>query len=159
MPAATPPAKPRGGEVAAPDLQQSANLLSRINVIWVVQSPHEKYFACAVGQITSTSFSHPVPQEGRWPSSRTLGRDAVDAIASCAPMAVAGRIPMDFRERSAGAQTNGAEADGKTVWSWHPLLMSSLRRRVGPTGLGRFLNPQMTVARRIRRRGERAISR
>ena len=84
MPAATPPAKPRGGEVAAPDLQQSANLLSRINVIWVVQSPHEKYFACAVGQITSTSFSHPVSQEGRWPSSRTLGRDAVDAAASSA---------------------------------------------------------------------------
>ena len=25
---------------------------------------------------------HPVPKEGRWPSSRTLGRDAVDAAAS-----------------------------------------------------------------------------
>jgi hypothetical protein len=25
--------------------------------------------------------SHPVPHEGRWPSSRTLGRDAVDAAA------------------------------------------------------------------------------
>ncbi len=25
---------------------------------------------------------HPVPREGRWPSSRTLGRDAVDAAAS-----------------------------------------------------------------------------
>jgi len=24
---------------------------------------------------------------------------------------------MDFRERCAGAQTNEAEADGKTVWS------------------------------------------
>jgi hypothetical protein len=35
-----------------------------------------------VGQITSTSFSHSVPREGRWPSSRTLGRDAVDAAAS-----------------------------------------------------------------------------
>jgi len=52
---------------------------------------------------------------------------------------VAGRGPMDFCERTAGAPTNGAEADGKTVWSWHPLLMSSLRRRVGPTGLGQTL--------------------
>jgi hypothetical protein len=25
-------------------------------------------------------------------------------------------------------------ADGEVVWSWHPLLMPSLRRRVGPTG-------------------------
>ena len=40
-----------------------------------------------------------------------------------------------FRERSAGAQTNGAVAYGKTVWFWHPLLVSSRRRRVGPTGL------------------------
>ena len=32
-------------------------------------------------------------------------------------------------------QTNGAEADGKAVWSWHPLLVLNLRRQVGPTGL------------------------
>src|SRR5205085_6048266 len=50
-------------------------------------------------------------RHGRWV------RDAVDAAASRAPMAVAGRVPMDFRERCAGAQTNEAEADGKTVWS------------------------------------------
>jgi len=64
-------------------------------------------------------------------------RDAVDAIASRAPMAVAGRA--EPRERCAGAQTSGAEADGKTVWSWHPLLMSSLRRSVGPTGFRQSL--------------------
>ena len=28
-----------------------------------------------------------------------------------------------------GMQTNGAEAYGKTVWSWHPLLVSSCRWR------------------------------
>src|SRR6266478_3882794 len=50
-------------------------------------------------------------------------------------------------------------ADGKAVWFWHPLLVLNLRRRVGPTGLGQTFNPQMTVARRIRRRGERGISR
>jgi len=72
-------------------------------------------------------------------------------------MAVAGRA--EPRERCAGVQTSGANADGKTVWSWHPLLMSSLRRRVGPNRARTSLNPQMTVTRRIRRRGERAISR
>jgi hypothetical protein len=25
-------------------------------------------------------------------------------------------------------------ADGKAVWSWHPLLVLNLRRQVGPTG-------------------------
>src|SRR6266478_700656 len=50
-------------------------------------------------------------------------------------------------------------ADGKAVWFWHPLLVLNLRRRVGPTGLGQTFNPQMTVARRIRRRGEHGISR
>jgi hypothetical protein len=37
----------------------------------------------------------PVPKEGRWPSSRTLGPDAVDAAALL---------------------TNGANADGEVVW-------------------------------------------
>jgi hypothetical protein len=31
-------------------------------------------------------ISHPVPREGRWPSSRTLGWDAVDAAAPGAQM-------------------------------------------------------------------------
>ena len=82
-------------------------------------------------------------------------RDAVDAIASRAPMAVAGRVPDGFRERCAGAQTSGANADGKTVWSWHPLLMSSLRRSVGPTGRGHVAHSPTTVTRRIRHRGAR----
>jgi hypothetical protein len=47
----------------------------------------------------------------------------------------------------------------KTVWSWHPLLVSSRRRHVGPTGRGHAVNSPMTVTRRIRRRGERGISR
>jgi len=35
-------------------MRVNGNLLNRINVIWVVQSPSKKYFACAVGQINST---------------------------------------------------------------------------------------------------------
>src|SRR3984893_17291726 len=42
---------------------------------------------------------HPVPHEGRRPSSRTLGWDAVDAD-----------VPM----------TNGTEAYGEVVWSRRP---------------------------------------
>jgi hypothetical protein len=45
-------------------------------------------------------------------------------------------------------------AYGEVVWSWHPLLMSSRRRRVGPTGLKQTFNPSTTVTKGIRRRGE-----
>jgi hypothetical protein len=36
-----------------------------INVIWVVQSPREKFFPCAVGQIKSKTRAVPPRQEGR----------------------------------------------------------------------------------------------
>ena len=64
-----------------------------------VQPSRKKYFACPVGQITSTSFGHSVPREGRWPSSRTLGRDAVDAAASGARLVSQGEMNLvsDFR--------------------------------------------------------------
>jgi hypothetical protein len=45
------------------------------------------------------------------------------------------------------------------VWSWHPLLVSSRRRRASPTGFGHVVNSPATEARRIRLRGEYAISR
>jgi hypothetical protein len=35
-------------------------------------------------------------------------------------------------ERSNAAQTNDADVYGKTVWSWHPLLVSSWRRFCEP---------------------------
>jgi hypothetical protein len=54
------------------------------------------------------------PIEGRWPSSRTWGRDAVDAAASGVKRD-AGRASAC--ERSNGAPTNDAEAYGKVVWS------------------------------------------
>ena len=56
-------------------------------------------------------------------------------------------------------QTSDAEAYGKSVWSWRPLLASS-RRRCCELNRGRkTVNSPTTVTRRIRRRGERAISR
>jgi hypothetical protein len=55
------------------------------------------------------------PRKGRWPSSRTLGRDAVDAAASCARRdRRAGLLVSDLR----GVRTSGAEAYGEVVWSW-----------------------------------------
>jgi hypothetical protein len=56
-------------------------------------------------------------------------------------------------------QTNGADAYGKTVWSWHPLLVSSRRRCCEPNRARKTFNPLTTVTRRIRRRGEHGISR
>ena len=58
-----------------------------------------------------------------------------------------------------GAQTNGADAYGKTVWSWHPLLVSSRRRFAKSNRASCAVNSLATVTRRIRRRGERGISR
>jgi len=37
----------------------------------------------------------------------------------------AGRTSV--RERTRAVQTTGADAYGKAVWSWHPLLVSSCR--------------------------------
>ena len=65
-----------------------------------VQPSFKKYSAMLVGQIISTSLRHPVPQEGRWPSSQTLGWDAVDAAASGANE-IAGQASVC--ERSTGA--------------------------------------------------------
>jgi hypothetical protein len=95
---------------------------------------------------------HPVPLEGRWPSSRTLGRVAVDAAASGAwwcsqggPWFVSGH----------NVRTTGEAAYGKAVWFWHPLLVSSWRRKVDPTGFRQSFNPPAMEARGIRLQGER----
>ena len=50
-------------------------------------------------------------------------------------------------------------AYGEAVWSWRPLLASSLRRRCRSNRADKAVNSQTTVTRRIRRRGERGVSR
>ena len=68
-----------------------------------------------------------------------------------------------FARTSAGISPIGVAVEGaaygEVVWFWHPLLMSSQRRRVGPTGLKTNLNPLVTVTRGIRRREEHEVSR
>jgi len=46
---------------------------------------------------------------------------------------------MNLVSDFAARETIGALADGKAVWFWHPLLVSSSRRHVGPTGSGKTL--------------------
>ena len=47
---------------------------------------------------------------------------------------IAGRV-NEIRERSGARKTSGNVADGEVVWSWHPLLVSSLAEvSIGPTG-------------------------
>jgi hypothetical protein len=88
------------------------------------------------------------------------GLDAVDVAASGVKCdGVAGFGLNQTREQSNSAQTNDAEAYGEGVWFWHPLLVSNRRRSIGPTGRGYSVNSPMMVTRRIRRRGERVISR
>ena len=79
---------------------------------------------------------HPVPVEGRWPSSRTLGRVAVDAAASGAWWCSQGG-PWSVSEHN--VQTTGEAAYGKAVWFWHPWLVSSRRRKRRPNRVSTIL--------------------
>jgi hypothetical protein len=92
--------------------------------------PRAKIFCFAIAPNQHYNSRYPVPHEGRWPSSRTLGWDAVDAAASGA-LWIRRADFVSVSEQPA-RQTNGAEAYGKTVWFWHPLLVSSRRRRRQP---------------------------
>jgi hypothetical protein len=96
--------------------------------------------------------SHLIPHEGRIAivTNVGMGRGCVGA------QAIAGRVTVSDRQAH---QTNDAGADGKSVWFWHPLLVSTRRSFDHPDRDGQNPNPPMTVARRIRRREERAISR
>jgi hypothetical protein len=135
-----------------------------------------KIFRFATDPNHSYNSRHPVPREGRWPSSRTLGRVAVDAAASGAK----GVRRAVIRERSTARRRTALKrlrqifgwpalgwlkflaeeaAYGKTVWSWRPWLVSSRRRFAKPDRAMRAVNSPATEARGIRLRGELGISR
>jgi hypothetical protein len=86
----------------------------------------QKYFAGPVGQIGGLT-PRVSPTEGRIAIVTNAGWDAVDAAASARMVSQGESLVSDQPAR----RTNGAKAYGKTVWSWHPLLVSSPRRRVG----------------------------
>ena len=85
------------------------------------------------------------------------GWDAVDATALGPQWQSQGE--MNLVSGQLACKMIGALADGKAVWFWHPLLVSSLWRFYEPNRVRQNLNPQTTVTRRIRRRGEHDISR
>ena len=139
-------------------LRVKPNLSNYSNLICPVQSRFEKFFVSFQGQIIS-SRSCAIP-------SRT-GAFAIVTNVGCGMrwtrgVVAQGRVQGGFlraREHGAGAWTSGAGADGKAVWSWRPLLVSSRRRCCEPNRAYKIFNPPATVTRRIRRRGERVISR
>src|SRR5882672_2327843 len=114
----------------------SADLPDRQFVDPPVQPRLQKYSASQWTQIKSISLAVP-PHRGAYPDRQRRG-------AGCGGRGSVGRVRdgraglglSQTRERSNGAQTTDAEADGKAVWSWHPLLVSSWRRHLGPTGRG-----------------------
>ena len=86
------------------------------------------------------------------------GRRVRDAVAAAMPGAQdVCRADVSVSEHSAPDES--IVADGKTVWSWRPLLASS-RRWSSKTlpGFALAFNPAATEARGIRLRGERDIS-
>ena len=88
-------------------------------------------------------------------------RVAVDAMALRA-RGIAGRSQaLSWGcERSIRAGRAAQFAYGKSVWFWHPWLVSNRRRfSRSPTGSRKTVNSPMTEAKGIRLRGERAISR
>jgi hypothetical protein len=91
----------------------------------ILSIPLAKIFHFRFSEICVFLFASRPDAEGRYgQSSRNVGRGAVDATMSCAHE-VAGR--GQTRERSSKARkTSGMVADGEGVWSWHPLLVSSL---------------------------------
>jgi hypothetical protein len=107
---------PRSGHTAPSDGVQAGCKQpdGQITRLWSehVQPLLKKYSAFPKSQITLYQI-HPAPKEGRWPSSRTLERDAVDATASCARTESQGGFPVS----DCGAQTSDAEAYGEIVWS------------------------------------------
>jgi hypothetical protein len=79
---------------------------------------------CAVGQITRMLSRIPPRQEGRYGEIVTKREAGCGGRGSVGRDDLAGRVQA--RERfNRARKTNGADAYGKVVWSWHPLLMSS----------------------------------
>src|SRR6266404_531671 len=107
------------------------------------QAPFAKISRFAFYPNQFTESRRPTPQRGVSRSSRT--RDGMRWTRQRRARAgIAGRDQL--RERTPARRRTMLFTDGEVVWSWHPLLVLNLRRRVGPTGRRQALNPLMTVA-------------
>jgi hypothetical protein len=63
-------------------MRVKSDLLNRINVIWVVQSPLAKIFRLTRRANHFYNFVHPASIRGALAIVTNVGRDAVDAAAS-----------------------------------------------------------------------------
>jgi hypothetical protein len=94
-----------GSELRCTQLARRAN--RRFAREFSCPAPPAKIFCLTRRANQNYESRYLIPHEGRWPSSRTLGSDAVDAAASGARTGSQG----GFNSVSdAGAQTNGAKS-------------------------------------------------
>jgi hypothetical protein len=141
---------------AAIRLLENADLLSRFNVIWPVQPLQQKYLS-----------SH-LPPNQRHNSRRLIPRRGALAIVTNVGMGCGGRGSVERETESQG----GFPVSDRVSCRRTALLRTAKPCGPGtrcwcqvgggfsnPTGGGKTFNPPMTVTRRIRRRGERGISR
>jgi hypothetical protein len=100
------------------------------------------------------------PTEGRIRIVRDAGRDAVDAAALGVKRdGRAGSGLSQTRERSTARRRTTLRRTVKSCGSGTRCWCQVGGGFASPTGFGRTVNSPMTVTRRIRRRGERVISR
>jgi hypothetical protein len=156
----------RRGQEAAPQDEVGDIFLRRIKLIcpsgksatarvFACPAPFAKIFLFFRSQITSM-FSPSRSAEGRWPSSRTLGRDAVDAAAPARLRRSQGGISVsDSRARRRTVLLRTVKSCGPDASKVGVKLVEVLRTRPG----GQSLNPPMTVPKKPDRRGEHEISR
>jgi hypothetical protein len=137
-------------------LRVKSKFSKQFNVICPVQSRSKKYSAFPKSQITLYQ-THPAPGEGRWPSSRTLGRDAVDAAASGVRRDRGADLSSvsDLRHARRTALKRTAKACGPDASMPASSLAEVCCARPGARAIFR----KATVTRKPDHRGERAISR
>jgi hypothetical protein len=139
---------------------QALRAFTRSAAVAATNQPDGQIFAFAVGQITFRTPAILSPRKGRWPSSRTLGWDAVDAAAFGVKRdGRAGSGLSRTREQSTARRRTMLRRTVKSCGSGTRCWCQVGGGFAGPTGFGKTVNSQAMVTRRIRRQGERVISR
>jgi hypothetical protein len=94
-----------------------------------VQLRLQKYFRSSLTQITSISPAVP-PHRGAYRDRHGRGMGCGGRGSVWHVRGSQGELNLVSGRRACGRQM--LFADGKAVWSWHPLLVLNLRRLVGP---------------------------
>jgi hypothetical protein len=160
-------------------LRANFDLRSDSKLIWVVQSLSQKYSAFAVGQITAISSRHPIPEEGRIAIVTNAGWEAWTRQRRARQACSQGGIAVSEQQRAGRTAfvSAFAKASSDGYQARRSLLAKTGRVRqnrvvLTPVAGAKSVEASraqpgpakppirvMTVTRRIRRRGERGISR